>query len=102
MITENAVSKDTASEQEKEELINKILEVLTSGSDEECSICLDSLKHPVITHCAHVFCRACIEEVIRGAQVCKEVFNALILELHSLSQWCILIYKILIVSSKFT
>ncbi len=49
-------------------LVAKILEVLQSGSDEECAICLDSLKTPVITHCAHVFCRACIQQVIQAEE----------------------------------
>lgn len=48
----------------RERLINKITLVLNSGSDEECAICLDSLRQPVITYCAHVFCRPCICEVI--------------------------------------
>ena len=39
--------------------------VITSGVDEECPICLDSLDMPVITHCAHIFCKKCIENVIK-------------------------------------
>lgn len=40
--------------------------VLSTGMDEECPVCLDSLSIPVITHCAHVFCRMCIENVIKS------------------------------------
>ncbi|KAF7657474.1 hypothetical protein LDENG_00026470 [Lucifuga dentata] len=42
--------------------------VLASGSDEECSVCLDSIRLPVITHCAHVYCRPCIAQVISTQQ----------------------------------
>ena len=38
-------------------------------SDEDCAICLDSLLAPVITHCAHVFCKPCICQVIQNEQV---------------------------------
>ncbi|XP_070698895.1 helicase-like transcription factor [Pempheris klunzingeri] len=48
----------------RERLIEKLRLVLASGSDEECSVCLDSVRLPVITHCAHVYCRPCIAEVI--------------------------------------
>ncbi|XP_074657843.1 uncharacterized protein LOC141910879 [Tubulanus polymorphus] len=51
----------------RQRLINNLLAVLSSGSDEECSVCLDSLKDAVITHCAHVFCRACIVGALRAA-----------------------------------
>ncbi|XP_028251174.1 helicase-like transcription factor [Parambassis ranga] len=48
----------------REHLIEKLRTVLASGSDEECAVCLDSVRHPVITHCAHVYCRPCIAQVI--------------------------------------
>ncbi|ERE87686.1 helicase-like transcription factor, partial [Cricetulus griseus] len=49
-------------------LIKKMKLILSSGSDEECAICLDSLTVPVITHCAHVFCKPCICQVIQSEQ----------------------------------
>ncbi|XP_061861855.1 helicase-like transcription factor isoform X2 [Colius striatus] len=52
----------------RETLVNKMKLVLSSGSDEECAVCLESLTLPVITHCAHVFCKPCIFEVIRSEQ----------------------------------
>ncbi|XP_061099803.1 helicase-like transcription factor isoform X1 [Conger conger] len=52
----------------RERLINKMTLVLSSGSDEECAVCLDSLRQPVITYCAHVYCKPCICEVIRSEQ----------------------------------
>ncbi|AWP16235.1 putative helicase-like transcription factor [Scophthalmus maximus] len=48
----------------RERLIEKLRSVLASGSDEECSVCLESVNLPVITHCAHVYCRPCIAQVI--------------------------------------
>ncbi|NWR62839.1 HLTF factor, partial [Bucorvus abyssinicus] len=51
-----------------ETLVNKMRLVLSSGSDEECAVCLESLTLPVITRCAHVFCKPCIFEVIRREQ----------------------------------
>ena len=44
--------------------------VITSGVDEDCPICLDSLSMPVITHCAHIFCKKCIEDVIKITSAC--------------------------------
>ncbi|XP_073437165.1 helicase-like transcription factor [Dendrobates tinctorius] len=54
----------STAEEIREKLVNKIKLVLNSGSDEECAICLDSLNIPVITRCAHVFCKPCICQVI--------------------------------------
>ncbi|KAL4883309.1 SNF2 family N-terminal domain-containing protein [Aspergillus karnatakaensis] len=39
-------------------------------SQETCPICLDNLDDPVITACAHAFCRACIEQVIDRQNKC--------------------------------
>ncbi|XP_034714305.1 helicase-like transcription factor [Etheostoma cragini] len=52
----------------RERLIDKLRLVLASGSDEECSVCLESMHLPVITHCAHVYCRPCIAQVINTEQ----------------------------------
>lgn len=52
-----------------EMFLSKIKLVLSSGLDEECTVCLESLTLPVITHCAHVFCKTCIFEVLRNERV---------------------------------
>ncbi|CAL1531404.1 unnamed protein product, partial [Lymnaea stagnalis] len=49
----------------KKKLIDQLMTVLLSGSDEECVICLESLNNAVITPCAHVYCRPCIEAVLK-------------------------------------
>ncbi|XP_056420818.1 helicase-like transcription factor isoform X2 [Hyla sarda] len=69
LVPNNFSSASTVSstpEEMRVKLVNKIKLVLNSGSDEECSICLDSLNIPVITHCAHVFCKLCICQVIHS------------------------------------
>ncbi|XP_060690517.1 helicase-like transcription factor isoform X1 [Hemiscyllium ocellatum] len=62
-------SSDNATPDElREKLLKKMKLVLSCGSDEECAICLESLTFPVITHCAHVYCRPCICQVIQSEQ----------------------------------
>ena len=55
---------DLDADHDTQRLINDLLVTLSSGVDEECSVCLDSLVEPVITRCAHVFCQQCIMDVI--------------------------------------
>nr|AAB64175.1 transcription factor [Mus musculus] len=61
-------SRSDTPEELRKMLIEKMKIILSSGSDEECAICLDSLTFPVITHCAHVFCKPCICQVIHSEQ----------------------------------
>ncbi|XP_055482099.1 helicase-like transcription factor [Psammomys obesus] len=61
-------STNDTPEELRKMLIKKMKLILSSGSDEECAICLDSLTVPVITHCAHVFCKPCICQVIQSEQ----------------------------------
>lgn len=39
-------------------------------SQEMCAICLDNLEQPVITACAHAYCRDCVEQVIERQHKC--------------------------------
>ena len=43
---------------------------LSIDSHEDCPICLETLKNPVITNCAHVYCFECIEPVIDTQHKC--------------------------------
>jgi SWI/SNF-related matrix-associated actin-dependent regulator of chromatin subfamily A3 len=49
--------------------LQKMLQLLIE-SQEECPVCLDSMKDPVITKCAHSFCTTCIERVIESQHRC--------------------------------
>ncbi|XP_043999487.1 helicase-like transcription factor isoform X1 [Gambusia affinis] len=66
-ITADLATANTPAEL-RQRLVEKMRLVLASGSDEECSVCLDSIRMPVITHCAHVYCRPCIAQVISSEQ----------------------------------
>ena len=43
---------------------------LSLSAQEDCSVCLETLKQPVITTCAHSFCSNCIERVIETQHKC--------------------------------
>ncbi|KAF2842679.1 hypothetical protein M501DRAFT_1021205 [Patellaria atrata CBS 101060] len=43
---------------------------LSIESQDDCPVCLDPLKEPVITCCAHVFCAPCLEGVIETQHKC--------------------------------
>ncbi len=43
---------------------------LVIESQEECPVCMEALTDPVITHCKHFFCRACISKVIEMQHKC--------------------------------
>ncbi|KAF1836632.1 hypothetical protein BDW02DRAFT_566900 [Decorospora gaudefroyi] len=49
--------------------LQKMLQ-LSIESQEDCPICLDTLKEPVITKCAHVFCTPCLERVVETQHKC--------------------------------
>jgi SWI/SNF-related matrix-associated actin-dependent regulator of chromatin subfamily A3 len=39
-------------------------------SQEDCPVCIDTMRDPVITACAHAFCTGCIEKVITEQHKC--------------------------------
>ncbi|KAK4152043.1 RAD5-like protein [Chaetomidium leptoderma] len=48
---------------ENRALLQQALQLVIE-SQEECPVCMEPLTDPVITHCKHFFCRACISKVI--------------------------------------
>jgi SWI/SNF-related matrix-associated actin-dependent regulator of chromatin subfamily A3 len=43
---------------------------LRIDSQEECPVCMDTMREPVITACSHAFCTECIERVIETQHKC--------------------------------
>lgn len=43
---------------------------LRIDSQEDCPVCMDTIRSPVITACAHAFCTDCIEKVIETQHKC--------------------------------
>ena len=55
--------------EENKAALQKMLR-LSIESQEDCPICLDVYKEPVITKCAHIFCTPCVERVIETQHKC--------------------------------
>jgi len=55
--------------EENKQALQKMLQLMID-SQEDCPICLDTLKSPVITKCAHTFCTPCIERVLENQPKC--------------------------------
>ncbi|KAH7165543.1 SNF2 family N-terminal domain-containing protein [Dactylonectria macrodidyma] len=49
-------------------------------TQEDCAICYDTIRAPVITECRHVFCRACISRAIDLQRMCPMCRNPLTVE----------------------
>ena len=59
-----AVENATAASDEERQLVAQLRQMIKDGVTDDCSVCLEYLKSPVITPCAHVFCKTCIETVL--------------------------------------
>lgn len=55
--------------EENREALQNMLQLLID-SQEDCPICLDTFRDPVITKCGHSFCTGCIERVIDVQKKC--------------------------------
>ena len=53
---------------ETKRLMEQLRDMIKDGMSDECSICLSEMDHPVITPCAHVYCKPCITQVIENVQ----------------------------------
>ncbi|XP_046585376.1 helicase-like transcription factor [Haliotis rubra] len=61
--SEDSDSEEEDFEKKRETLVNRLKVI--SESEEECSVCVDVLKTPVILPCAHYFCHTCILNAIK-------------------------------------
>ena len=59
-----AAKTATAATEQEKQLVAQLRQMIKDGVTDDCSVCLDNLKSPVITPCAHVFCKTCIETVL--------------------------------------
>ena len=50
------------------EMAERLRDMIKAGISDECSICLSEFTHPVITPCAHIYCRPCIVQHIDATQ----------------------------------
>ena len=61
---DGATKTATAATEQEKQLVAQLRQMIKDGVTDDCSVCLDNLKSPVITPCAHVFCKTCIETVL--------------------------------------
>jgi SNF2 family DNA or RNA helicase len=50
------------------QLAEQLRDMIKEGLSDECSICLSEMTQPVITPCAHVYCRGCITPYIERSE----------------------------------
>lgn len=55
--------------EENKAALQRVLQIAID-SQEDCPVCLESLKEPVITKCGHIYCTPCIERVIDTQHKC--------------------------------
>eukprot|EP00698_Gefionella_okellyi_P006269 TRINITY_DN15654_c0_g1_i1.p1 TRINITY_DN15654_c0_g1~~TRINITY_DN15654_c0_g1_i1.p1 ORF type:complete len:931 (-),score=182.33 TRINITY_DN15654_c0_g1_i1:60-2561(-) len=62
------------------ETVAKFVEILRQSGAEECCICMSEVTDPVITPCAHLFCRGCISTALvkvgPSCPLCRRGLNA--------------------------
>ena len=65
-----------ADEREAKRLAESLRDMIKEGATDDCSICMGDLNQPVISPCAHVFCRNCITQWLErrpppGCPLCR-------------------------------
>ena len=80
-LNENKELLDSISKtQTHEKIIDDIKAMIHSGVSTECCYCLSEPQIPVITPCAHIFCRACLDLALQISKpgkcpMCQHVIN---------------------------
>ena len=64
---EEAEMSDEDAERAKQ-MAERLRDMIKDGISDECSVCLSDFDHPVITPCAHIYCRACITQHIEATE----------------------------------
>ena len=67
--TKDANAK-TSSAPPTAEALERLLGVLRAGGLDDCCICLSAMYAPVVTRCAHVFCKSCIVPALERKPAC--------------------------------
>ena len=63
-ITEGDQEESEEDQERAKALAERLRDMIREGISDECSICLADFDHPVITPCAHVYCKPCITQLI--------------------------------------
>ena len=50
--------------------INDLTDRIKSLNDNNCSICMDSLKNPIMLECTHIYCGSCIFKWVKNNKNC--------------------------------
>lgn len=48
--------------------------IIKEKREEDCPICLDSIKSPLLTNCAHLFCAKCLGDIDK-CPLCRQTLN---------------------------
>ena len=74
---DNKHSEKIVAEEEKKEgptveskFIDETIEKLKNNHLEPCSVCMEEIVDPAISNCGHIYCKTCIDQVIRTLKKC--------------------------------